>query len=236
MQIAFLEYSMYVETTHNILNLHVSRDQFVGLKVMNVVFRSGGKIPHCTGLPEDRMVGMPCPAPKCHQSLLQSLWLPNTCPLPPAFPKCPLRAGTCSLTASSQSAFSSLAIIQLWLERQAPSWRDLPWLRGLERWNFETGVQSPWQLSGAGRAVDTHTETRVPTDSGLPAGCSLSCSCLCGRTHGPIYLVTLTSTLFLESTAYEELGVYVENKSWWLLSVPVAKSTQQNNKDQSVHK
>ena len=155
---------------------------------------------------------------------------------PPSIPKCPLRAGTHSLTVSSQSAFSSLAIIQLWLQRQAPLWRDLPWLRGLERWNFETGVQCPWQLRGAGRTVDTHTETRVATDSGLPAWCSLSCSCLCGRTHGPIYLVSFTSTLFLESTAYEELGVYVENKSWWLLSVPVAKSTQQHKKDQSVHK
>ena len=87
-----------------------------------------------------------------------------------------------------------------------------------------------------GRAVGTHTEARVATESELPAGMFLSCSCLCGRTHGPIHLVALNSMLFLESTAYEELGVYVENKSWWLLSVPVAKSTQQTNKDQSMHK
>lgn len=79
---------------------------------------------------------------------------------------------------------------------------------------FETGVQCPWKPRGTGRAVDTHTETRIATESELPAGMFLSCSCLCGRTHGPIYLVALNSVLFLESTAYEELGVYAENKSW----------------------
>lgn len=47
----------------------------------------------------------------------------------------------------------------------------------------------------------------------------------------PVYLVALNSKLFLESPACEGLGVYIENKSWWLFPLPVAKSTQQNDKD-----
>lgn len=72
-----------------------------------------------------------------------------------------------------------------------------------------------WQLRDTG-AVDTcGTEARIATVSELPAGiCSLSCSCLCRRTHCPVCLVAWNSKLFLESTAYEELGVYIENKSW----------------------
>lgn len=229
---------MYVETTHNILNLHVSRNQFVGLKVMNVVFGSAWvasrKVPYCTGLPKDRMVGMPCPAPKCHRSLLQSLWLPNICPLPRAFPKCPLRAGACSLTASFQSAFSSLAsIIRVVAGKSSPLVEGLTMIEGVGKMKLRDWSTVPVAAEGHGIHIQ---RPGWPLILGCQPECSRSCPCscsrLCGRTHGPIYLVTLNSTLFLESTAYEELGVYVENKSWWLLSVPVAKSTQQNKKDQ----
>lgn len=144
---------MYVETTHNILNLHVSRNQFVGLKVMNVVFGSAWvasrKVPYCTGLPKDRMVGMPCPAPKCHQSLLQSLWLPNTCPLPRAFPKCPRRAGACSLIASFQSAFSSLAsIIRVVAGKSSPLVEGLTTIEGVGKMKLRDWSTVPVAAEG----------------------------------------------------------------------------------------
>lgn len=51
-----------------------------------------------------------------------------------------------------------------------------------------------------------------------------ACSCRCRRMPRSFHLVALNSKLFLECTAYEGLEVYIENKSWWPLPLPVAKA------------
>lgn len=188
----------------------------------NVVFLSAwvanGEVPHCVGLSEYRMVGIPRPAPKCHQSP-PPVTVTSQHP-PPAVPECPLKRWHFPhWQLSSQSAFFSVAIIitVMAVKSRPPrggTYRDCL-SEGLERWDVESGVKCTWQLRDTG-AVDTcGTEARIATVSELPAGIrSRSCSCLCRRTHCPVCLVALNSKLFLESTAYEELGVYIENRSW----------------------
>lgn len=45
--------------------------------------------------------------------------------------------------------------------------------------------------------------------------------------HRPVHLAALNSRLFLDSTACESLGVYIENKSRWLFPLPAAKAAQE---------
>lgn len=74
---------------------------------------------------------------------------------------------------------------------------------GLKGQDFKTTVQCTWQPRDVGAVVTRYRgQQRPPFGSGRPGR----------RMHRQVCLVALNSGVFLESAAYEGLGVYTEQK------------------------
>lgn len=179
---------------------------------------------------QDGWHAMPCPQmPLVPSSNLCDVPTPS----PQHFQNAPSRVGTLPIDSCHPKAPSPLITVTVVAAKSRPLMEgltEIAWERVWEGWDFEPGVKCTWQLRDMGVVDSWHKgQHRCFWAAGL---CTPSPVPACAGEPMPVCLGALNSKLFLESTEHEASGVYIENKSRWLLVLPTAKATQQNHKDQ----